>query len=73
MHAKKIGGIALAMTALLLVASAAGAVVLKGRGLLTATGNGVAVLDFRGQGSFAGFGLAVVEEAPSCAPTVKAA
>ena len=62
MNAKKIERIALGVAALLLVASAAGAVVLKGRGQLSAAGNGLAVLEFRGQGTFAGFGLAIVEE-----------
>ncbi len=62
MNAKKIGRIALGVAALLLVASAAGAVVLEGRGQLSAAGNGLAVLQFRGEGTFAGFGLAIVEQ-----------
>ncbi len=62
MNAKKIGRIALGVAALLLVASAAGAVVLEGRGQLSAAGNGLDVLQFRGEGSFAGFGLAIVEQ-----------
>ena len=61
MTAKKIGGIALAVAALLLVASSAGAVVIKGVGELRAAGNGAGVLEFRGQGTFVGVGLAVVE------------
>ncbi|MBW2361119.1 MAG: hypothetical protein JRG84_09480 [Deltaproteobacteria bacterium] len=62
MNTKKIGVIALAVAALMLVASAAGAVALRGRGQLTAAGSGLVVLDFRGQRTFAGFGLAIVEE-----------
>jgi hypothetical protein len=62
LNAKKIGRIALGVAALLLVASAARAVVLERRGQLSAAGNGLDVLQFRGEGSFAGFGLAIVEQ-----------
>jgi hypothetical protein len=62
MNAKKIGGITLVAAALVLVTSAAQAVVVKGRGELTAAGNGFAVLDFRGGATLAGVGIAIVEE-----------
>jgi hypothetical protein len=62
MNAKKIRGIALVAAVLLLAASAAQAVILKGRGELTAAGSGLAVLDFRGGAALAGIGVAIVEE-----------
>ena len=54
MNAKKIGAIALAAAALVRVAGAAEAVILKGKGELGAAGNGFAVLDFRGGATLAG-------------------
>ena len=62
MNVKKIGGIALAAAVLFVVASAAHAVIVKGRGELTAAGSGLAVLDFRGGAPLAGIGVAIVEE-----------
>lgn len=62
MNAKKIGRIALAAAVLFLVAGAAHAVIVKGRGELTAAGSGLAVLDFRGGAALAGIGMAIVEE-----------
>ncbi len=62
MGPKRITGIALVVATLLLVAGAAQAVVVKGKGTLRAAGSGFAVLDFRGVASVVGAGLAVVEE-----------
>jgi hypothetical protein len=54
--------IAGALAGVLLLAGAAGAVVLKGRGELIASGNGLAVLELRGKASVRGLGLVIVDE-----------